>query len=92
MSKHAYLICYDIRSSKRLQKIHKIAIRVAMPLQYSVFYGYLDNQEYSQLVHDIKQVMDTKNDDVRFYPVPDNCLEHWPLHGCQGNNNFLFID
>ena len=92
MNKHAYLICYDIRCPKRLQKIHKLAIRVAMPLQYSVFYGYLDEQQFNQLIEAFEQVMDKEKDDIRLYPVADNCLANWPLLGCKGNNKFLYID
>ncbi len=34
-----FIISYDIADPKRLSRIHRMLKRLAMPLQYSVFYA-----------------------------------------------------
>ena len=45
MSSSPLLLCYDIRDPKRLQKVHREVKKVGMPLQYSVFYIEMNNDE-----------------------------------------------
>ena len=67
-----YLIGYDITDPKRLIKIHKLASKIACPIQYSLFL-YLGTQK--QLKHDIQILIDAINpreDDLRCYELPSN--------------------
>lgn len=32
-----YLVCYDVRDPRRLQRVHRHLLAVGIPLQYSVF-------------------------------------------------------
>mgnify|MGYP000653098870 CR=1 FL=1 len=37
MSRHRYVVCYDVREPKRLRKMHHTLLGYGDPLQYSVF-------------------------------------------------------
>tara|TARA_B100000745_G_C20039136_1_gene354052 strand:+ start:336 stop:629 length:294 start_codon:yes stop_codon:yes gene_type:complete len=63
------LICYDIRSPKRLVKVHKVACGYAMPLQLSVFFGELTQGDVDALCAELSEIIDPKKDDVRIYGV-----------------------
>ncbi len=69
MRKHPYLICYDIRDSKRLQKVHKLACKYASPVQYSVFYAEMTEQTIESLITEMESRIDDRVDDVRIYGV-----------------------
>lgn len=69
MSKSHYLICYDIRQSKRLQRIHKWLTKHATALQYSVFLAKLSPAELQQVRTGLEKLMDTSEDDVRIFAV-----------------------
>lgn len=65
----SFVLCYDIREPRRLQRIHRVMIRHATPIEYSIFLleggagdvqGCLD--EVLPIMHD--------EDDVRCYGLP----------------------
>ena len=58
------LLCYDIKDPKRLQRVHKCAKKVGMPLQYSVFYLEMNNADVTQ--DDIKIYAISRFDDIEF--------------------------
>lgn len=67
-----YLICYDIKDDKRLMKVHKYLKGISLKLQYSVFYGYLDWDELSEVKETLKELINENEDDIRIYPLPSN--------------------
>jgi CRISPR-associated protein Cas2 len=91
MGKGSYLICYDICNAKRLQKIHKVVIHYAVPLQYSVYYGLLTAAERDQMVNKLQQIINDQADDIRIYPISGTTLADWPKIGSEGGDKFLLI-
>jgi len=63
------LLCYDIKDPKRLQRVHKCAKKVAMPLQYSVFYVEMNNADVTQLLAQLSRLIDPSKDDIRLYAI-----------------------
>ncbi|WP_072054928.1 CRISPR-associated endonuclease Cas2 [Aliivibrio fischeri] len=71
-----YIISYDIRHPKRLQRVHKVLLGYGIPLQYSVF--YLKNSrklDVDEVWERLAQLINKKEDDVRLYPVNNVHLE-----------------
>lgn len=64
-----WLICYDIADPRRLQRVHRVARRHAIPLQYSVFHTIATRHEVLGMLHDIEEHIDPRQDDVRAYPL-----------------------
>ncbi|ART83442.1 CRISPR-associated endonuclease Cas2 [Oceanisphaera profunda] len=69
MSKRHYLICYDIRQPRRLQRIHKWLTKHATALQYSVFLANLNKAELNQVRQGLQKLMEESEDDVRIFAV-----------------------
>jgi len=68
--KTPYLICYDIASPKRLQRLHRKISAVAVMVQYSVYFSELNQRELDLLIKDIRGCILVSEDDVRLYPLP----------------------
>lgn len=70
-----WLVCYDIRDPKRLQRLHRYLCHHAAPVQYSVFIGRYAPAELRWLCKGIERIIEPRVDDVRCYPLPDEpCL------------------
>ncbi len=67
-----YVVCYDIRNPKRLLKVYRFMKRRAVHIQYSVFYCRLTRSELVELKQGLNSLIDTRRDDVRVYPVPQD--------------------
>ncbi|GEM_PF-730021 len=70
-----FLIAYDITSPRRLGRMHRCLSRVAVPIEYSVFYF---TGEVGQLVDVLRQaaaLIDQGTDDLRCYPLPRRGLK-----------------
>ncbi|ACY49770.1 CRISPR-associated endonuclease Cas2 [Rhodothermus marinus] len=59
-----YLVCYDIRQSKRLQRMHRLMAGYGDPLQYSVFLCLLSRAEVVTMLDAIKEVINQREDSV----------------------------
>ncbi len=64
-----FLLCYDIRDKRRLARVHRVAVRHALPLQYSVFYLAGTARQLADLLTALTPEIDTARDDVRVYEV-----------------------
>lgn len=64
-----YIVCYDIRDPRRLQRIHRSVVRVARRLQWSVYYFDGGRAGLLQLIQQIERLM-SEEDDLRVYPAP----------------------
>lgn len=73
MSSH--VICYDIRCPRRLQRIHRILVRHAFPIAYSVFLYEGTDSALEKCLDLIRQTIDPTQDDVRCYPLPERGLK-----------------
>lgn len=68
-----YLVAYDISSDHRRTKVHKILCGFGEWTQYSLFECFLDDKQYILLRHRLENVLDKKEDNVRFYPLCAGC-------------------
>lgn len=73
MSKTAdYIISYDISDSRRLQRLARKIEKLAMRIQYSVFYAPSVTQEgLFDIIETINDIIDQQEDDVRIYTILD---------------------
>ncbi len=67
----AWLICYDISDPKRLGRLHRYIRRFAQPVQYSVFYYEGSHAKLRRRMKDLERYIDSRDDDVRAYPIPN---------------------
>lgn len=61
-----YILSYDIRDRRRLQKVMRRVRKVAQPLQYSVYYAELYSAQMESLLCDLEKLIEA-NDDIRVY-------------------------
>ena len=69
----AYLICYDIADPRRLQRVHYYLKARALAVQYSVFFGRFSRERLDRLLSELPGIIKAAEDDVRIYPVPEQC-------------------
>ncbi|HHT7876886.1 TPA: CRISPR-associated endonuclease Cas2 [Pasteurella multocida] len=62
---------YDISDEKRLVRIHKVMLKYATPIQYSVFLFEGIPSRLEACVKEVFALMHKKEDDVRIYPIPN---------------------
>lgn len=67
--KQWYLLAYDIRNPRRLQRTYACVKKHGIRLQKSVFLLKADNQELQSLKKALLQRVHAREDDVRIYPV-----------------------
>jgi CRISPR-associated endonuclease Cas2 len=65
-----YLIAYDITCPKRLNRLHRYLMKIAMPIQYSGFFLTTDERNLESLMQGAQALIDPKTDDLRCYPLP----------------------
>jgi len=70
-----YLICYDIRDPRRLQRLHRHLKRYAVPIQYSVFLFTGSERRLDQCLAEAETIIDSRADDLRAYPLPKRGLK-----------------
>lgn len=66
-----WLIAYDIRDPRRLARVHRALTKAAVPVQYSLFAAAGSPRAMRELAAALEEKIDTRVDDVRFYPVPE---------------------
>ena len=64
-----WLVCYDIADKSRLQRVHRLISRRAIPFQYSVFYINATRNDIVDMVGEIAIRINPHHDDVRAYPL-----------------------
>ncbi len=67
--KQWWIIAYDIRSQRRLQRTHYYLKKEAVALQRSVFLAQKTAAELKELIAQLKQRINIQEDDVRLYPI-----------------------
>lgn len=65
-----HLVAYDIASPKRWRRLFRGLRKVAIPIQYSLFYGEFTPAGLARVVALVEEVIDPRSDDVRIYPLP----------------------
>ena len=64
-----YLIAYDIREPKRLNRIHYYISKKATALQKSVFLITANQKDITTITADLLDRAKTDTDDIRLYPI-----------------------
>lgn len=65
-----YLVAYDITDPKRLGRLYRSLCKVAVPIEYSVFYLTCDPRQIMRILVDLAALIDKRSDDLRCYPLP----------------------
>lgn len=81
-----WLVCYDIASPKRLQKIGHYCEKFGIRLQKSVFQIDTDKETLQKLLSGIKELMNRKYDSLIIYPVCEDCRRMILI---DGQNNLI---
>ena len=71
-----HLIAYDIACPRRLQKAHHYLSQYAIPLQNSVFLHIGSHEQAQQCFADLTNILHPKQDNLRFYSLPNHTLIH----------------
>ncbi|MUG95444.1 CRISPR-associated endonuclease Cas2 [Scytonema sp. UIC 10036] len=64
-----YLVCYDIVSDTRRNKVSKLLESYGLRVQKSVFECVLDEKQFESLSKYLKRLVNRREDQVRFYPM-----------------------
>ncbi|MEZ4864388.1 MAG: CRISPR-associated endonuclease Cas2 [Caldilineaceae bacterium] len=75
------VVSYDIPDDKRRTKVMKTLAGYGQRAQYSVFECELRPTDLTKLKTRLRDIIDQNQDDVRFYPLCDNCLGKVTLLG-----------
>ncbi|MEY4979615.1 MAG: hypothetical protein RLZZ352_1885 [Pseudomonadota bacterium] len=67
-----WLLAYDIRNPKRLQRVGRYIQREGLRLQFSVYILKGNRQHIEHVMEELRQLIDEKADDVRIYPLTEN--------------------
>jgi len=70
MTRHDFVICYDIANTKRLQKVAKCLEKSAFRIQKSIFfYPQATKENIFELIDELEAILDENEDDIRIYHV-----------------------
>jgi CRISPR-associated protein Cas2 len=64
-----YLVCYDIVSDTRRNKVSKLLESYGLRVQKSVFECVLDEKQYESISKLLMRLVNRREDQVRFYPM-----------------------
>jgi CRISPR-associated protein Cas2 len=66
-----WLIAYDIAHPRRLRRVHRFLLSEAVPVQFSLFAARATPMKAGILRAGLAALVNEREDDVRFYPVPE---------------------
>ncbi len=64
-----YLVCYDIVSDTRRNKVSKLLESYGFRVQKSVFECVLDEKQFESVSKYLTRLVNRREDQVRFYPM-----------------------
>jgi CRISPR-associated protein Cas2 len=67
-----WVLAYDIRDQKRLQRVGRYMQKAGMRLQYSVFVVHGSRAQVEKVMAELSNLIDESNDDVRVYPLTES--------------------
>lgn len=82
-SKNWYLVCYDIRDSKRWRKAFKLLKGYGESVQYSIFRCWLSQRDREKLRWELEQVL-SKEDSLLVVGLCQRCVERVQKCNCTG--------
>ena len=71
----SWLIGYDITDPKRLQRMYRVMLRHATPLEYSIFLLTGTERDRQRCMDELITLIDDGSDDLRCYPLPVRGLQ-----------------
>ena len=72
---HSWLIGYDITDPRRLQRVHRVMVDCATPIEYSIFLLIGSKKDLAHCLAAINARIDARTDDVRCYALPARGLQ-----------------
>lgn len=75
------VVSYDIPDDRRRTKVMNLLYGYGTRVQYSVFECELRPADLEELKQRMRRLMRKEEDDVRFYPLCQNCLEKATMMG-----------
>lgn len=86
-----YIVTYDVREKRRLQKIFRLLSGYALPLQESVFIFVGDVRKFEAMKVELCATANLQQDDIRIYPL-GNQAKVWEWdHRSQLDGLFLAL-
>lgn len=76
MSENIYIVSYDIRDPKRLNKVHKTICDFGEPRQYSVFECRLTDKNLVRMKNTLSEIIDREDDQVLIIPLCAHCVSN----------------
>lgn len=70
---------------------YTVLLRVAIPLQFSVFYVQQSQSEMVELVSELQKIIDVQEDDIRLYPIQHFDIEMWDKSGISAVNKTMLL-
>lgn len=70
-----FVIGYDVTDAARLQRIHRVMCRFAIPLEYSVFLLVGSVAQKGKCLVELANLINVKKDDIRCYTLPIRGLQ-----------------
>lgn len=80
-----WLLAYDIREPRRLNRVGRYLRQEGLRLQYSVYLMTGSREQMQSVMDKLSQLIDKSADDVRLYPITEN-TRIWGL-GTQFNDD-----
>lgn len=69
-----YIITYDIVKNKTRKKVSDILEGIGVRVNLSVFECELNDTKFKKLVFELENLVNKKQDSVRFYRICENCV------------------
>ena len=79
-----FLLAYDIAEPKRLRRVAKLTEMYGTRVQRSVFECTLSQTEMISLLHEVKALIERKEDKVQVYQLCEACKSRFKRHGQDG--------
>ena len=76
------VLTYDIPDDRRRTRLHKALKRFGTPVQFSVFEFHLNGAELLRLKQFVRQEIDPKQDQVRYYYLCETCQRRTQVTPC----------
>ncbi len=90
-SAETWLLCYDIREPRRLQKIYQYVRKHAYPVQYSIWLLECTPTQLQNHLSIVANLIDEGADDVRLYHLTRHC-RCWQLGKLKDDQGFDWIE